>query len=317
MESVARAFYGDSRQAAFLARINRLGKHAALRKGSILRVPATAPDLPARGRAAAAATTPGRDLRTVTVGTGSRAYEMEVSDARKAARPRVNRAFASGERLKFAVHYFAVLGGYATLAVEALETYQGRPCYRLAAEAHSAFPFSNFYKVDDRLVSRFDAVDFFPWRFEKRVREGHYREAYAVEYRPLEHQAVRTKAGDPPQTFAVPPFVQDVISAFYYFRLVDFKVGDRVAIPTQAGTRNYELVVEVLGRETVSVQAGKYDCFLLKPHVKYDNVFQNKGEILLWVTADERRMPVKIRSKILIGSVDIDLLEADLPRLGG
>jgi hypothetical protein len=138
-----------------------------------------------------------------------------------------------------------------------------------------------------------------------------------VDYHPLEHQALRTKAGDPPRTFAVPPFVQDVISAFYYFRLLDFKVGDRMAVPTQAGVKNYELVVDVLKRETVRVEAGSFDCFLLKPHVKYDNVFQNKGEILLWVTADARHMPVKIQTKILIGNVDIELIQADLPLLGG
>jgi cellobiose-specific phosphotransferase system component IIB len=254
-------------------------------------------------------------LKKVTAQAGKQTYEMEVSDARRAERPRVNRAFAAGEHLKYAVRYFSVLGGYATLAVEALEDHQGRPCYRLAAEAHSAFPFSNFYTVDDRLVSWFDAVDFFSWHFEKRVREGGYREVFAVDYRQREHRAIRMKDGELPKTSAVPPFVQDLISTFYYFRLLDFQVGDRLSVPTQAGEKNYELVVEILGRETVRVEAGKFDCFLLKPHVKYDNVFQNKGDILMWVTADSRRIPIKIQSKILIGSVNLELIQADLPRL--
>jgi len=322
LETIARAFYGDSRQAAFLARINHLKRTAHLKTGRIIRVPSDPPALSSVAGGSNPTTSTGplvgnAELRKVTVGQGKKSYEMEWSDAMRSTRPKVNRAFAAGEYLKFTVRYFSVLGGYATLAVEALEEYQGRPCLRLAAEAHSAFPFSNFFTVDDRMVSRFDAIDFFPWRFEKSVREGKYRESYTVDYHPLEHQALRTKAGDPPGTFAVPPFVQDVISAFYYFRLLDFKVGDRMAVPTQAGIKNYELVVEVLKRETIRVQPGQYDCFLLKPHVKYDNVFQNKGEILLWVTADPRHMPVKIQSKILIGNVDIELVQADLPLLGG
>jgi LysM repeat protein len=313
LESIARAFYGDSRQAIFLGKTNHLRPKTVLKGGRTIRVPQNPPPLstenvPSSNRK--------KTLRKVKVGSGNQAYEMELSDARRLARPKVNHAFAAGERLKFAVRYFSVLGGYATLAVEALEEFQGRPCFRLAAEAHSAFPFSNFYTVDDRMVSHFDAVDFFSWRFEKKVREGGYRETYAIDYKPLEHQALRTKAGDPPQAFAVPPFVQDVISAFYYFRLLDFKVGDSMAVPTQAGIKNYELVVDVVKREKVRVEAGEFDCFLLKPHVKYDNVFQNKGEILLWVTADSRRMPVKIQSKIIIGAINIELIQADLPLLG-
>jgi hypothetical protein len=254
-------------------------------------------------------------LQKVVKTVEGESYEIEVSNARKVPRPRGNRAFTVGERLRFEVRYFAVVGGYATLSVEDLVTHEGRPCYRLAAEARSAFPFSKFYTVEDRLVSLFDAVDFFPWRFEKKVREGGYRETNRTEYRQMRHRAVRHKNQDPPVEFAIPPFVQDVVSTFYYFRLLDFREGDRLAIPTQASSKNYDLVVEVLGRETVKVKAGKYDCWLLKPHVKYDNLFQNKGDILLWVTADERRMPVLIKTKILIGSVDVELMEAVLPRL--
>jgi hypothetical protein len=44
---------------------------------------------------------------------------------------------------------------------------------------------------------------------------------------------------------------------------------------------------------------------------------RNKGEISLWVTADERRLPVKIQSKNVIGAVNLELVEAVLPRLGG
>jgi LysM repeat protein len=314
LESIARAFYGDSRQATFLAKNNHLKPKAILKVGRILRVPQNPPSLSAGNAVSSKRKT---NLQKMAVGLGNQAYEMEWSDARRVTRPKANHAFAAGEHLKFAIRYFSVLGGYATLAVEALEEYKDRPCFRLAAEAHSAFPFSNFYKVDDRMVSHFDAVDYFSWRFEKTVREGGYRETYTVDYRPLEHQALRTKAGETPTLFAVPPFVQDVISAFYYFRLLDLKVGDRMAVPTQAGVKNYELVVEVLKRETVRVEAGEFDCFLLKPHVKYDNVFQNKGEVLLWVTADARHLPVKIQSKIIIGAINIELIQADLPLLGG
>ena len=321
LESIARAFYGDSRQAAYLGRVNRLKPGAALKPGRTLQIPATPPPLPPPSvRPSPSAeypvpSVPAPDLRKVTRRVGHETYEMEVSDVKRIARPKVNRAFAVGERLKYQVKYFTVVGGTADLAVEGMEEFGGRPCYRFAAEAHSSFPFSNFYTVNDRLVSLFDAVDFFSWKFEKKVREGGYRETNRTDYRQLQHRALRLKNQDPPKEFAVPPYVQDVISAFYYFRLLETAPGDRVGIPTQAGDKNYELVVDVLKRETVTVRAGTFDCLLLKPHVRYDNFFQNKGEILLWVTADARHIPVLIQTKILIGSINIELVEAELPKL--
>ena len=318
LETIARAFYGDSRQGPYLGRINHLKAGGALRPGRTLRIPPNPPSLPPSrvpGTQVSGLSAKDPDLRMVTRQVGHETYEMEVSDVKGIARPKDNRAFAVGERLKYQVKYFTVIGGTATLAVEGMEEFGGRPCYRLAAEAHSSFPFSSFYTVNDRLISLFDAVDFFSWKFEKKVREGGYRETNRTEYRQLQHRAVRLKNQDPPQEFAVPPYVQDLISAFYYFRLLGTQPGDRVGIPTQAGDKNYELVVDVLKRETVTVRAGTFDCLLLKPHVRYDNFFQNKGDILLWVTADPRHLPVLIQTKILIGSINIELIEATLPNL--
>jgi hypothetical protein len=113
----------------------------------------------------------------------------------------------------------------------------------------------------------------------------------------------------------IAPFSEDLISCFYYFRLLPMQVGKTYAIPTQSSGKNYQLYVRVLDREKVTVPAGTFDCFRLKPIVKEDTVFRNKGEIDLWVTTDQRRMPVKVESGIVIGSIDIDLVDATLPSL--
>lgn len=238
-----------------------------------------------------------------------------AQNAGEKPRPRKNKAFAAGEFLRFMIHYFSVVAGYATLEVRELTDYQGRPCYRIVATAESAFPFSKFYKVDDYLESLFDAVDFFSWRYIKRTREGGYREDTKILYDPVRRTAVWYKNQDPPREVSILPGVQDVLSSFYYFRLLDFGEGERLAIPTNARGKNYELVVEVFHKEKVKVRAGEFLCWKLRPHVKYDNVFQNKGDIWIWVTADERKVPVLIKSKIIVGSIDIELIDAKLPAL--
>jgi hypothetical protein len=94
------------------------------------------------------------------------------------------------------------------------------------------------------------------------------------------------------------------------------EVGKSFSIPTQSGGKNYQLIVEVLGRESVTVPAGTFDCFRVKPIVKEDTVFHNTGDIDLWVTADERHFPVRIKSSLVIGSINIDLVDASFPPMG-
>jgi hypothetical protein len=230
-------------------------------------------------------------------------------------RPRLNQAFSPGEKLKFEVRALSVLGGYATLRVDGPVTVEGRPCLSLTALADSAFPFSAVYPVKDVQTSYFDAIDFLTWKFENNVLEGGYKAHNLELYHQLQHQMVRQHNSDGPVTLGIPAFTQDIISCFYYFRLLDLKVGGRYAIPTTSGGKNYQLVIDVLDRETVTVPAGTFDCYRVKPFVKYDTVFRNKEDIELWVTTDARHLPVKVQSAIVIGTISIDLLDAVLPQM--
>lgn len=230
-------------------------------------------------------------------------------------RPRVNLAFAPGEKLKFEVRALSVLGGYATLKVGGPVTVEGRPCLSLTALANSAFPFSMVYPVKDIQTSYFDAVDFVTWKFENHVLEGGYK-AHNVElYHQLTRQLERRHNDDAPTTLTIPPFTQDIISCFYYFRLLDLKVGGRYSIPTSSGGKNYDLIINVLDREKVTVPAGTFDCYKVKPLVKYGTVFRNKNGIVLWVTTDARHLPVRVESAIGIGTISITLLDATLPKM--
>jgi hypothetical protein len=67
--------------------------------------------------------------------------------------------------------------------------------------------------------------------------------------------------------------------------------------------------VRVLGRETVKTPAGKFKCVVLEPLLKAGGIFKNKGRLVIWLTDDERRIPVLMKSKVMIGSVKVVLRE--------
>jgi hypothetical protein len=99
----------------------------------------------------------------------------------------------------------------------------------------------------------------------------------------------------------------DILSSLYLVRAKALKIGEDVLLDIHSG-KNWPLVVKVLRRETVKVAAGKFDCFVVEPHLRNHGLFVQKGrKLTVWITADERRIPVRMEAEILIGSVSAEL----------
>jgi len=77
-----------------------------------------------------------------------------------------------------------------------------------------------------------------------------------------------------------------------------------------ASRKSQPLEVKVLGRERVDTPAGTFDCVAIEPLLKAGGIFKNKGRLVIWMTEDERRMPVLMKSKVAIGSISVVLQEA-------
>jgi len=305
--TVSYLFFGDGSQAVSIAYWNHLPPKRKLKAGALLKIvnPDQAPNL-AKLPPIAQAPTP------LPVPSFSPTPTPDVTIT-QIPRPRANHAFGPGEKLKFEVRALSMLGGYASLEVGNYTTVAQRPCLPLTARANSVFPFSAIYPVGDVQTSFFDTSDFLSWRFENHVNEGSYHADNHEDYDQIKHSFVRQHNDEPPETKPLAPFSQDIISCFYYFRLLPMEVGKTFSIPTQSSGKNYQLIVQVLKRETITVPAGTFDCFRVKPIVKEDTIFRNSEDIDLWVSADARHFPVKIRSGIVIGNIDVDLVDASFP----
>ena len=68
--------------------------------------------------------------------------------------------------------------------------------------------------------------------------------------------------------------------------------------------------MRVLGRDRVTTPAGAFNCVVIEPVLRAGGIFKNKGRLVIWLTDDERRMPVLMRSKVAIGSISVVLEEA-------
>lgn len=163
--------------------------------------------------------------------------------------------------------------------------------------------FQSFYPVRDTVISFINARGVYPLTFHKIVSEGSYRERQATEY---DQKANRVRTKD--TAFAVDPFTHDVLSAFYFIRTQPLAVGKSFELSAVSGKKTYKLKVICHREETVEVPAGKFKTWVIEPVLKDDGLFKAKGQLWIWVTRDARRMPVKMQSKIPVGSVKAELI---------
>jgi hypothetical protein len=91
--------------------------------------------------------------------------------------------------------------------------------------------------------------------------------------------------------------------------MMDLQVGRSVYIENHADKKNYPLEIRVLRRETVTVDAGRYDCLVVEPLMRTSGLFRQKGRLTVWLTDDERRIPVLMKSKVIIGSISAELID--------
>lgn len=213
-----------------------------------------------------------------------------------------NVAFGLGEHLEFDITYGFITAGYATMSVDKLIEFENRPCYRIVTTANSNSFFSSFYNVDDRVESIIDAIGLFSWRFEKNLKEGKYRAIRKFSFDQRNHKAEYNN-----DTTTVPPYVQDALSVFYFVRTQDLKVGESIFVDHYNDGKLYPMEIKVLKKETITVPAGTFECLVIEPLMQSVGVFKHEGKLKVWLTNDRLRLPVLMKSKVLVGSIAAEL----------
>lgn len=163
--------------------------------------------------------------------------------------------------------------------------------------------FQSFYPVHDTVTSWIHAQGFYPLRFSKILNEGSYRFRGHAEYDQQRHLLT-----SPDTTFSIAPFTHDVLSAFYFIRTQPLKVGDSFDLAAVSGKKSYNLRVICHRKEKVTVPAGTFDALVVEPILKGDGLFKAKGTLLIWLTDDDKHVPVKMQSKIPVGSIKAELV---------
>ena len=214
-----------------------------------------------------------------------------------------NNAFEVGEKLTFIIRYGIIVAGSATMGIPEIIDVNGKQAYKIVTKARSGSFFSAFFKVRDNVESLMDKDGLFSWGFKKQLREGRYRSKRSVVYDQINGWAINNKN----DSLQIPPCVQDILTSFYYIRTMDIAVGNSKYIDNHADNKLYPLEIKVHKKERIKVKAGTFDCIVVEPIIRASGLFKHKGRLLIWLTDDERRIPVQMKSKVIIGYITAEL----------
>ncbi len=246
--------------------------------------------------------------------------QMAVTDSLPRVLDRVvpNHAFHVGEKLDFIVRYGFIKAGHATMEVRETVPVRDRIAYRIISTARSARTFDFIFKVRDQVETLVDTLGLFSWHFKKMLREGGYKFDLLVDYDQYWGKAhiktIRYYNEEPLRIrhqeefdLNIPPYVLDILASFYYVRTQNLEVGHPIYLTNHDNKKIYDLKVLVQKRETIKVKAGKFKCVVVEPMLRGEAIFKQKGRLWVWLSDDQYKIPVQMKSKVLIGSITTEL----------
>jgi hypothetical protein len=221
-----------------------------------------------------------------------------------------NTSFQNGENITFTVFY-SVVGLYVNAGTATfnttLERINNKPVYHIVGEGKSNSSYDWIFKVRDKYESYIDTTNLQPLKFIRNVDEGGYKKYENITFNQQTNTAITTEG-----VYKVPNCIQDVLSAIYYARNIDFakyNVNDKIPFDMFLDNEVYHLYLRYMGKETVKTKYGKFRAIKFKPLLVKGTIFEGGEKMTVWVSDDPNHIPLRIESPISVGSVKVDMMQ--------
>jgi hypothetical protein len=220
-------------------------------------------------------------------------------------------AFHPGEILTYDVSWSSMFSaGTVTMTVETEKLPDEREVLKFVVQGRTQGLVDKVFPVNDAVQSVFDPLLMQSLSYSLRESFGRKKRLRAMEFDHANKIAVCRLNEDPPETLTIPDPVQDGLSLLYFLRTKkDLVIGRHMDIDVVDSGKNWTIEVSILAREKMATPAGEFDTIKIKTHPKYKGVFMNKGEVFLWLTDDDRKIPVLMKSTLSVGSFVFELTD--------
>jgi hypothetical protein len=163
------------------------------------------------------------------------------------------------------------------------------------------------FRVRDFIRSTVDLAGMYPMFFEEHIEEGRYRAKRWALYDHRNGVVYGNKSKHP--RVETEPYTLDFLSILYVLRATPIQPGETVVLPCYVQGIVYKVQVKCVEREKLKTDLGEFRCLVLEPRIAVEGRnFSKRDKVRLWLTDDDKRVLVRVRSKIKVGSVDAELV---------
>lgn len=245
------------------------------------------------------------------------AFLVTASFAGEPNLPEVQAPWMKGERLEFNLCWGPITAGSATLEVKPIK--DGKTEFLSYATGNKTI--NKIYPVNDTIYTRVRNKGLMTEVFRKRLHEGTFHNTSVIRFDRKGEKAwlsdtvftdikTRKVKRSADTAVTIKGMEHSIMSAFYLVRTLPLTVGDTSRFSAVSGKKRYELKVLVHGREEIRTEAlGKVKTVKVEPVLDGDGIFVSKGRIFIWLTDDERRIPVLMQCEIALGSIKAKLMK--------
>lgn len=218
--------------------------------------------------------------------------------------------YKNGEWLNFKLSYSGwIKAGKASLT---LKEDKLNELYHVKAIGKTTGPIKWFFKVEDYYQSYFSKKTGLPKKFIRKINEGGHTKNLTIDFDQTTNKAiVNNIKKNSVKEFVTKPNVHDMLSVFYFLRnnysLEQIKKTKDLSVDMFFDSENYEFKMKFLGLDTINTKFGKIKCIKLRPFVQSGRVFKEKESLTLWISADNNKIPIRIKADLVVGSIRVDL----------
>jgi hypothetical protein len=220
-----------------------------------------------------------------------------------------NKCVQAGEKLNFKVFYnlsaLWVAAGEANFTTK-LETLNGRSVFHITGDGETYKSYDWIFRVRDRYETYLDQETLLPQKFVRNVDEGGTKFTNNVIFDQANKKAYSNK-----KTFDVPQCVQDVLSAIYYARNIDYnkyKPGSKIPFSMFLDDQVYNLYIRYAGKEKIKTKYGTFNAIKITPLLIKGTIFKGGEDMVVYVSDDNNHIPLRVDSPILVGSIKVDMM---------
>jgi hypothetical protein len=206
------------------------------------------------------------------------------------------------EKLVYSLSWTGIPVGIATQEITDENGFR-----RIVSTARSNAWLSTFFPVDDRTESILAKTGAFPGEtrnFKMLFKEGTHVRDREINFNCATGNAkYHNRKNGEQADVRIEPQTFDIYSSFYFIRHQPLEVGKSLCVNVLDSKKFHRIEVRVLKKERIKVPAGEFNTIKIEPMVKPEGVFEGKRGAYIWLTDDERRIPVKAQTKVKVGSV--------------